>query len=297
MRVLLDRRRHRVEVRLQVADVRERLRLEQDALVVAQRDRRRRRASSMSAADIGLPSGAIGRPSSTIIDVSLLRNTSSMKWLIEKQTRGSSLAALPLREARPEVATLAGGRVAAVLEEVALDVEHELVAGQRGARRVGIGRSPSVGMSKVPPGLRRFVARVASSAHTFSARSVVAAPHSDRRNCAARDSELDGVALAVVLRAPDGRFGNGRQRDRVELAVRAGPELDRQTRVFLTPAAHRPHRSDGRTGRGLPPERVEPAAVLGFVDLALREALCEQVLGVASRRGRWHRGGAAAHCR
>jgi hypothetical protein len=50
----------------------------------------RRRVSSISPADIGLPSGSIGSAESTTIDVSLLRNTSSMKWVIEKHVRGSS---------------------------------------------------------------------------------------------------------------------------------------------------------------------------------------------------------------
>ena len=43
----------------------------------------------MSSVDIGLPSGAIGSVDRITIDVSLLRNTSSMKCVIEKQSRWS----------------------------------------------------------------------------------------------------------------------------------------------------------------------------------------------------------------
>ncbi len=92
----------------------------------------------MAPADIGLPSGAMGNADRTTIDVSLRRNTSSMKWSTEKHTRGSAsphcCCGKPVQNSRP--CCVPGST--AVVQEVPLHVEHELVARQRGPRRVGI---------------------------------------------------------------------------------------------------------------------------------------------------------------
>ena len=105
-RVALDGARHRVEVRLEVADVRERLRVQQHAFVVAQRLGDAGAPGPSISGDSGLPSGAIGSADSTTIDVSLRRNTSSMKWSIEKQTRDRPRRSRCCGNAAPEVAAL-----------------------------------------------------------------------------------------------------------------------------------------------------------------------------------------------
>ena len=105
-----------------------------------------------------------------------------MKWFIEKHDALVALAAPALRESHPEVAALAASRGS---------------RGTRGSgparrrrtrcRRARRARRPGsvdavVGMSKVPPGLRPFVACIDSSEQALSARSVVAAPQTDKRN-------------------------------------------------------------------------------------------------------------------
>ena len=130
---------HRVEVRLEVADVR---------VAPARGAARVRRGTPPPrqrpgvvhrlGRHAGCPPGAIGNADSTTIDVSLRRNTSSMKWSTEKQTRRIGLAALLLREAGPEVPALLRAGLDRVVEEVPLHVEHELVPRERRACRVGI---------------------------------------------------------------------------------------------------------------------------------------------------------------
>src|SRR5262249_5666638 len=71
------------------------------------------------------------------------------------------LSAAALREPGPEVAGLARRRIHPALEEVALDVEDELVAGERGARGIGVrarGRRYVVVTAGLAPALRlRFL--------------------------------------------------------------------------------------------------------------------------------------------
>ena len=201
-------------------------------------------ASSISGVDIGLPSGAIGRPLSTIIDVSLLRNTSSMKWLIEKQTRWSlsphPRCGKPIQKSRP---WLVAGFTRYSRKWPCTSNTNSLPAS---AARAASGSVDAVGgMANVPPGLRPFVARIASSEHAFNARSVVAAPHTDMRN-ERRDTPSERALRSQSSRARRiVSSTTARARHRVVLAVRARPELDRQTWIFLTPAAHRSHGSDG----------------------------------------------------
>src|ERR671910_450742 len=186
-----------------------------------------RRVSSISSADIGLPSGAIGSAESTTMEVSLLRNTSSMKWLIEKHARGSCSpqprCGNPVQKSR--ACRVAG--VHPVLEEVALDVEDELVTGERGTGGVGIGgcrRRDVVAAAGLPPtlGFGFFVgARVEDE--------------QGRRRAAHREEELSprhpgppGIAVARIPGSVDRLSDHGRERLGVVLAVRARPELDRQ---------------------------------------------------------------------
>ena len=192
-----------------------------------------RRASSISDADIGLFSG--DRQTGEHDHRRVAPEEHLFHEVVDRVADpGIVLTALLLRKAHPEVARLAGGWLSPVLEEVALDVEHELVARQRGARRVRIGGRG-----------RRDLEAAARLATLRRARRFVGArvqrQERGRRTAhrqeklATRDSEAPRVPVAIVACATNSRLGNGRERRRVEFAVRARPELDRQTRVARSP--------------------------------------------------------------
>ena len=181
-RVVGRDRRHRVEVRLQVPDVRERLRVEQDPAVAADgagepprllHDRGRLRAALRRDRE---------RREHDHRRVALEEQGLQEVLDVEAAARVGQPAA-PLREPAPEVASLRSDRAHRVVEEVALDVEHELVAGQRGARRVDVDVRRRRHLEVTAGRAAVDGARDSSALHAFRTINVVAAPQSERRNC------------------------------------------------------------------------------------------------------------------
>ena len=194
------------------------------------------RSSTRSTA--GCDSGAIGRPESTIIDVSLLRKTSSMKWLIEKHSRGSDSphwrCGNPVQKSR---AVRARRRRVPVVEEVSLDVEHELVAGQRGSRRRRDRWRPWSGSRRCRRACGPWWRFDSLLEHAFEREQRGRRAAHRRQEVAAGHPGAPGVAVAVVERLADRGLDDAAARQRIELAVRTRPELDWQSGIFL-PMTH-----------------------------------------------------------
>ena len=195
-----------------------------------------RRVSSITSIESGLPSGAIGSAESTTILVSLLMKTSSMKWLIEKQARGSASPQFCCGKRLPEPRPAAGRRVQVVLEEVTLDVEDELVAGDDRACDLGV-RRRRAGDAERATG--RWTSGLLGG--LLGAR----VEGQERGGCPAdREQELPagepgaaGGVVTVPVRSGHGLAHQRREWLRLVLAVRAGPELDRQSRVVVAHVA------------------------------------------------------------
>jgi hypothetical protein len=93
----------------------------------------------MSSADMGLPSGAIGSADNTNHRGVALEEDLFHEVRDREAEARVLFSTVSLREAGPELPRLTRGRVDAVLEEVALNVEHELVPGEGGAGGVAVG--------------------------------------------------------------------------------------------------------------------------------------------------------------
>ena len=171
-----------------------------------------------------------------------------MKCAIEKHWRASASphcrCGNPVQKSRPS-------RVAgfdAVVEEVALHVEDELVAGERGARRVRIGRSRSSGCRSDRPACGAWP-RASTRRSTRSTRAGWWLRRRARRRNERRDiPSSPRVGVALLAGAPNRLGHDRRQGPGVELPVRAGPELDRQ-----------PRRTRASARRTTPSRRSAPA--------------------------------------
>ena len=223
--IALRRRSHGVEVGGEVADVGERLPVQEDALVVTQG----LGETAGLVHELGRHRAAFGRDRQGRQDHH--RRVALEEHLLhEMRDREAQplvlLAAATLGEPGPEVAGLTRGRVDPVLEEVPLDVEHELVPRQRGARRVAVGARGG-----------RDVVTTAGLASALRLRFLAGAgvEHEQRRRGAAhreqeppsRHAGTTGVAVTGVPGSPDRLLDDRRERSGVVLAVRARPELDR----------------------------------------------------------------------
>ncbi len=237
-RIAAGRGLHAVERVLRPADVRQRLRVQQDALVAAEalgdaprlvHDPRRERAPLR-----------VDRQRREHQHRGVGAQEHQLHEVVDREADARIvLAAVLLREALPEVDAVEDG-VQVVLQQVPLDVEHELLAPDHLVRGLELDR-----------GLRRDVvaaAGLAGDPRRVRAMRLARAgvEHQERgRRAADREQELAPrhaeplrVRVARLTRAPDRLGQDGRQeRFRVVLRVRGGPERDRQPGVLVAPVS------------------------------------------------------------
>ena len=225
---------HRVQRRRLRAHVRERLRVQQDPLVAAEslhgpardvHDLRRQRAA--------LREDREGREHE---HVRVRAEEHQLEEVLDRVADARVVLPAPfLRERLPEALAVQHG-IQVVLEEVTLDVEHELLAAERlvGARRLDRGaRRDLVGPARLARGRRRVRSVRLTRAGVEG---------QERRRRAARGeqelpsahAEPAGVALGVVAGSPDRLLQDGRE-DGFRIVFRVGhrAELDREPGVLL----------------------------------------------------------------